>query len=76
MKKINLDPNHCSIRRYEGGFTWTFYGTPVNGSNKHEINIKFERWWLVYLAEDLKEVLKEEEEEIKRLRSLMFEEES
>ena len=64
LKRIHVRPYHAEIRRYEGGFDWTFHD-----GNKRFV-VHFPRWWLVYLASDLRKVLQEEEAEVKRLWSL------
>jgi len=69
--KINIEPYHSEIRRYENGFTWTFMGSSPKGNVTKTINIKCERWWLTYLFKDLEKVLLEEESEINRIRDLM-----
>lgn len=75
MKKkdtvINLEPFHTVIRRYEGGFEWQFWDNIGDDySRKKIVKLKFERWWLSYLARDIAKVLAEEESELKRLRDL------
>ncbi len=68
---INVEPSNASIRRYKGGFEWTFSVTMKDqGFRRKRINMKFERWWLTYLAKDLRKVLEEEWEEIERLQTL------
>jgi len=74
MKKdvvINVEPQITRIRRFEGGFTWTFNSQMKNSSRRKIINITFDRWWLSYLSRDLKKVLQEEITELNRLRELM-----
>jgi len=69
---INIDPFHAKIRTHEKGFTWSFFA-PINGQfdRKKIINIKFERWWLVYLSNDLKKVIESEKTELDRLVNLV-----
>ena len=70
--KINIAPFDCSIRRYEGGFEWTFKAPIKNDYNRHKIIVmKFERWWLATLVKDLKIVFREEIAELNRLADLM-----
>lgn len=65
---INIKPYHAKVRTFEKGFVWSFYA-PINGKfdRKKIINIHFERWWLAYLAKDLKEVIESEKTELNRL---------
>jgi len=66
--KINIKPFSTEIRRYEGGFDWSFYA-PIAGNHRRRkiVTMKFERWWLVYLSQDLKKMLDEEKAELARL---------
>ena len=65
---INIKPFNSSIRRHEGGFVWTFTSDIGGDCNRHKIiNIKFDRWWLIYLAGDLRKVIKEEKDELNRI---------
>ena len=65
---INIEPHYSKIERYEGGFQWRFYTYMKNEQNRRKIiKIKFERWWLSHLAADLKRILLEEDDELKRL---------
>ena len=64
VRTINIEPYDADIRRYEGGFVWTFI------DHNKKINIKCDRWWISYLARDLRKVLKEEENELERLKEL------
>jgi hypothetical protein len=69
---INLKPFMTEIRHFEGGFEWTFYATMAgNGCRRKRVRIRFERWWLTYLAKDLKKVLQAEIDELQRLQDLM-----
>lgn len=63
---INIKPHHAEIRRYEGGFEWEFYDKTGDGRPKR-VKMKFPRWWLTYLARNLREVLDEEAREVDRL---------
>lgn len=67
-KRHLLTPCHSEIRRYEGGFEWIFYG--FRGEKEHAFVLRFERWWLSYLSRDIRKILKEEWEEMKRLADL------
>ena len=65
---INVRPFDSSIRRYEGGFVWTFTSSIAGDCSRHKIiNIRCDRWWLAYLAGDLREVIKEEKKELSRI---------
>lgn len=68
---INIEPFHAEIRRFEGGFEWVFEAD-IKGDNarRKKIKIKCDRWWLSYLANDLKKVLDEEQVELERLKQL------
>ena len=69
--KYGGSPFHAEIRRYEGGFEWTFY-CDINGAfgRRKIFKLKFDRWWLIYLAKDIKKVLDEEQKELDRLNEL------
>jgi hypothetical protein len=74
--RINAKPYDVEIRRFEGGFEWTFRcpiknrdGTESYGRSKL-IRLTFDRWWLSYLANNLKSVIDEEQEELDRLKEL------
>ena len=71
-KKIHEEPFNTEIRRFEGGFEWVFYA-PYNDGRRDQVkeyHFKFDRWWLSYLARDLRSVLHEEMAELERLKSL------
>lgn len=70
--KINIKPFHAEIRTHEKGFVWSFHA-PINGQygRKKIINIHCERWWIAYLAKDLKEVIESEKTELNRLIELV-----
>ena len=65
----NYEPCHSEIRRYEGGFDWVFHDYTKDGRPKL-VKMKFPRWWLTYLARDLRKVLNEEAAEVDRLFNL------
>lgn len=68
-KRIHEEPFHTEIRRYEGGFEWTFFASFGDGRGRQkEYHFKFPRWFLVYLSRDLREVLKDEQAELERLK--------
>ena len=69
-KRSHIEPCHTEIFRHEGGFEWRFYGYNKAG-NPICFVMKFERWWLSYLAKDLKKVLAAEWEELKHLTELV-----
>lgn len=65
---INIKPFHAEIRRYEGGFIWTFKSLMNTADSRRKIiNVRFDRWWIGHLANDLKKVLDEEMIELNRL---------
>lgn len=64
---INVKPFGAEIRRYEGGFIWTFRSIMGDSGRRKIINVRFDRWWISHLAKDLKNVLNEEKIELKRL---------
>ena len=66
---INIVPFNTEIQTYEGGFTWTFWHDMPNGKTK-KVKLKFDRWWMSYLARDLQKVLKNEYAELARLHEL------
>lgn len=69
---INVKPFYTEIHRFEGGFRWTFISDMKgHGWRRKRINITFDRSWLSHLAEDLKEVLQAEIDELNRLKDLM-----
>jgi len=55
--------NDTTITNHQGDFTWTFHDYHKN----LDVKIKLERWWISFLAENLWDVLREEEEEIAKL---------
>lgn len=68
---INGRPFNSRIRRHEGGFEWSFWiHNKLTGNRMKIINLRFDRWWLVYLAKDIKKVLDEEQTEMERLKDL------
>lgn len=72
--KINGEPYHAEIRRYDGGFNWQFW-VPINNGKQNgdhkKITLKFSRFWLGYLARDLGSVLQEEHNELARIKTLV-----
>lgn len=71
---INIKPFVTNIRWFEGGFTWQFIAPMKEKGNlprRKIINITFDRSWLSYLTNDLKEVLQSEIDELNRLKDLM-----
>lgn len=68
---INIKPFHAQSRVYEKGFTLTFHADIGDDySRKKIINIKLDRWWVIYLARELKKVLAWEEKELQRITDL------
>lgn len=65
----NIKPYHSEIRTYEKGFTWTFHANMTNGDDSKikVIRLKFDRWWIIYLAKELISVLVWERAEVNRI---------
>ena len=61
------DVNDTDITNHQGEFTWTFHDYKKNLS----VKIKLERWWIMLLAENLWEVLQDEESELTKLHKAM-----
>lgn len=55
------------ITNHQGSFTWTFNDYKKNVS----VRIKLERWWINHLAENLWDVINDEEKELDKLRGSM-----
>jgi len=69
MRTVNLKPFHAEIKRYEGGFSWSFLHETSTGQRVRYV-LKFDRWWFAYLSEDLRSALLEEVRDLDRLVSL------
>jgi len=61
------DVNDTSIANHQGKFTWVFHDYKKN----LDVKIKLDRWWIMLLAENLWEVLQDEENELAKLRKAM-----
>ena len=57
------DVNDTDITNHQGKFTWVFHDYKKN----LDLKIKLDRWWISYLAENLWEVIKDEENELAKL---------
>lgn len=52
MKTINVIPYHVDLENNDSGFVLAFFGnTP--GGGKVKVVIRFQFWWLSYLANEL-----------------------
>lgn len=56
MKTINVTPYHCDVVNDHAGFSLVFWcNTP--GDAKVKVKLKFEFWWLTFLARHLWEAI-------------------
>ena len=67
----NFKPYNCEMRGFDGGFEWTFMALSDDRKTEYNIKLHFDRWWLIYLARDLRKALEREEDIVAELRSLM-----
>lgn len=65
---INVKPFAVKSRTFEKGFELSFY-SPIKGAGNRRkiINVKFDRWWVIYLAKELKKIIESEKKELERI---------
>lgn len=57
------DVNDIEIANHQGKFTWVFHDYKKN----MDVKIKLDRWWIKVLAENLWEVVEDEQRELDKL---------
>ena len=63
------DPIHIETRCYDGGFEVEIIGSIKGTFRRKIVKIKFERWWVQYIARIVNQVLTFESDELKRIKN-------